>query len=238
MGLFRLFQTRKSIQDSGVLVGSSDRHSHILYGVDDGIATPEESLSAIAFEESLGIKEIWCTPHIMEDVPNTTDALKDRFAELTARYTGPVKLKLAAEYMLDTVFTERLKSKDLLLMENDTVLVETSTIVPPYDLKGMLSQIMSEGITPLLAHPERYCFLESEDILEFREKGVQLQLNVAAVTGFYGKSSKAKADTLLEKGAYCAFGSDCHRVRILKDQYSRPELTRKTIQNIKAKIGL
>lgn len=234
MGIFGLFQTKKSLQDSGVLKGSTDRHSHILYGVDDGIASPEDSLAAISYQESLGVKEIWCTPHIMEDVPNTTESLKERFSELQALYKGPVKLNLAAEYMLDTVFTERLKSKDLLLMEDDIILVETSTIVPPYDFRGMLIEIMSSGLTPLLAHPERYRFLKLKDILEFREMGVLLQLNIAAVTGFYGKTTKIMAEALLEKGAYSVFGSDCHRVRILKDQYTRSELAKNTIKKLRS----
>ncbi|MBQ9722794.1 MAG: capsular biosynthesis protein [Bacteroidales bacterium] len=232
MGLFRLFNSKHSLIDSGVLKGSTDRHSHILYGVDDGIKTLEDSLAVLAFEESLGVKEVWCTPHIMEDVPNTTQSLRNRFEELCSQYNGTIKLRLAAEYMLDTVFIDRFKANDLLLMQNDTILVETSTIVPPYDLVGMLGQIMSDGLTALLAHPERYRFLEIDDILQMRENGVALQLNIASVTGYYGKSVRTKAEALLAKGAYSVFGSDCHRLMSLMEQYSRPELTKKTINNL------
>ena len=233
MGLFGLFNPKRSIIESGVLKGSTDRHSHILYGVDDGIKTLEDSLAVLTFEESLGVKDVWCTPHIMEDVPNTTEFLRNRFEDLCSQYNGSIKLRLAAEYMLDTIFIERFKAKDLLLMQDDTILVETSTIVPPYDLEGMLGQIMSEGLTPLLAHPERYRFLEIDDILQLRENGVILQLNIASVTGYYGKSVRAKSEALLAKEAYSFFGSDCHRIRSLKEQYSRPELTKKTINNLK-----
>ena len=144
MGIFGLFKTKRSLEDSNVLKGKTDRHSHILYGVDDGVRTLEESLSILKYEESLGVTEVWCTPHIMEDVPNTTESLRTRFDELCSKYEGPLKLHLAAEYMLDTVFDERLKNGDLLVMEDDTLLVETSTIVPPYDLRGMLRDAMSK----------------------------------------------------------------------------------------------
>ena len=70
MGFLGLFNGRTSIMGSGVLQGATDRHSHILFGVDDGIQTLEESLSALAREEELGVEEVWCTPHVMEDVPN------------------------------------------------------------------------------------------------------------------------------------------------------------------------
>ena len=63
----------------------------------------------------------------MEDIPNTTAHLRDRFAELQAAYTGGVQLHLAAENMLDNLFEERLGKNDLLpLGENgDHLLVET-----------------------------------------------------------------------------------------------------------------
>lgn len=221
MGLFGLFSSKRSLQESGILNGSTDRHSHILYGVDDGIKTLEDSLAALAFEESLGVREVWCTPHVMEDVPNTTEALKSRFDQLCGIYDGPIKLHLAAEYMIDTLWEERLETGDLLLMEDDMLLMETSTVVPPYDLKGALSSAMSAGYRPLFAHPERCRFLEVKDCEELLKMGVRLQLNIASLTGYYGQTAKTKAETLLKKGLYFAYGSDCHRVKTMKEQYSR-----------------
>ena len=232
MGIFGLFKTKRSLEDSNVLKGKTDRHSHILYGVDDGVRTLEESLSILKYEESLGVTDVWCTPHIMEDVPNTTETLRTRFDELCSKYEGPLKLHLAAEYMLDTVFDERLKKGDLLVMEDDTLLVETSTIVPPYDLRGMLSDAMSKGYTPLFAHPERCRFLEVKHIEELHAMGVRLQLNIAALTGYYGNASRVKAETILRKGLYSAFGSDCHREKVIRAQYTRPELTKEIQQLI------
>ena len=218
MGLFGLFSSKRSLQESGILNGSTDRHSHILYGVDDGIKTPEDSLAALAFEESLGVREVWCTPHIMEDVPNTTEALKSRFEELCGIYNGPIKLHLAAEYMIDTLWEERLEAGDLLLMEDDMLLMETSTVTPPFDLKGSLSTAMSAGYRPLFAHPERCRFLEVRDCEE--------------LTGYYGQTAKVKAEALLKKDMYFAYGSDCHRVRTINEQYSRPELSKEIIQKL------
>jgi tyrosine-protein phosphatase YwqE len=232
MGLFGLFNPKRSLIESSVLKGSTDRHSHILYGVDDGIKTPEDSLAALAFEESLGVREVWCTPHIMEDVPNTTEALKSRFEELCGIYNGPIKLHLAAEYMIDTLWEERLEAGDLLLMEDDMLLMETSTITPPFDLKGSLSTAMSAGYRPLFAHPERCRFLEVKDCEELVKMGVRLQLNIASLTGYYGQTAKVKAEALLKKDMYFAYGSDCHRVRTINEQYSRPELSKEIIQKL------
>ncbi len=232
MGLFS-FLNKHSLLESGVMNGATDRHSHILYGVDDGIKTPEDALAALDFEESVGVSDVWCTPHIMEDAPNKTEALKSRFGELCDIYKGPVKLHLAAEYMIDTLFAKRLAENDLLLMEDDMLLMETSTITPPYDLNGALSDAMSAGYRPLFAHPERCRFLEVRDCEKMVEKGVLLQLNIASLVGYYGPSARTKAETLLKKGLYFAYGSDCHRVSTIKAQYTRQELGKDIIQKLK-----
>ena len=114
MGIFSLFRnTKTSLQESGVLSGLCDIHTHILPGVDDGVKTMEQSLEILAYMESLGVNEIWCTPHVMDDIPNQTDDLKTRFAQLQEAYQGPIKLNLAAEYMLDSEFENRLEKDDL-----------------------------------------------------------------------------------------------------------------------------
>ena len=95
------FSKKTTIAASGILQGAVDHHSHILPGVDDGVETIAESLRILATYETLGIKELWLTPHIMEDIPNSPAKLQARFAELKAAYTGDIQLHLAAEYMID-----------------------------------------------------------------------------------------------------------------------------------------
>ena len=217
---------------SGILEGSVDSHSHILFGVDDGIKTLEESLAVLKYEESLGVKELWCTPHIMEDMANTSEKLKERFEQLQQAYQGPIKLMLAAEYMLDTIFEQRLSDRDLLTMDDDTVLVETSTLTPPVGLYETFREIQSAGYRPLFAHPERYRYLNEASYERLRKLGIHFQLNLASLVGFYGETVMRKAEWLLEQGYYSAVGSDCHRVGLIKQQYERNILTKKTIENL------
>ena len=108
------FRKRISLKDSGIFKNFTDCHSHILPGVDDGVQTMEEALEILRLYEELGIKSVWLTPHIMEDMPNTTLHLRERYAELQATYSGPIKLHLASENMLDNLFEERLEKNDLL----------------------------------------------------------------------------------------------------------------------------
>lgn len=232
MGFFDFMKRKQSLLQSGVLQGATDRHSHILYGVDDGAKTLEDALAVLAYDEEIGISEVWCTPHIMEDVPNTTEALKQRFADLEAAYTGPIKLHLAAEYMLDTLFEERFNAGDLLTMEDDTLLVETSTWNPPADMTGTLRKIQKAGYRPLLAHPERYRYLTDAGYERLHKMGIHFQLNLGSLVGYYGETAMQKAHELLAKGWYSDLGSDCHRLATIQEQYTREVLSKEILSEI------
>jgi len=229
--MLKLF--RKSVLEGGLLHGATDNHSHILYGVDDGVRTREESLAILSWLEEQGLSELWLTPHIMEDVPNTTEGLKARFEELKAVYNGPIKFHLAAEYMMDTLFEERFRAKDLLWHGENTVLVETSTVAPPVNFWDMLFEMMSADITPLLAHPERYRYMDSTDYRKLHEMGVKLQMNLPSIAGYYGKTVQARAKYLLDKGWICMMGSDCHRFRVIRHQYNAKELSPKQMRQLR-----
>lgn len=234
-----IFSRKKSIEEANLLEGAVDRHSHILYGVDDGIATLEDSLRCIEYYENHGLSDLWLTPHVMEDVPNSTERLKARFAEVEQAYKAvedsdhlKVKLHLAAEYMLDNEFENRLDARDLLTMEDNMVLVETSTWAGPVDLINTLSRIMSAGYRPLLAHPERYHYMKPEDYDKIHEMGVYMQLNLASVIGGYGENAQKRAKSLIEKGYYSYFGSDCHRYRNIESNYGRKMFKKKTLETL------
>ncbi len=233
MGIFDIFGSKiTSLFSSEVLAGSTDSHSHVLFGVDDGVRTLEESLAVLEYEEILGITDLWCTPHVMEDSANSLDTLKAKFEHLTQAYHGPIRLHLAAEYMLDTVFEQRFKDRDLLVMDDDTLLVETSTWTPPVGLYDTFREIQSAGYRPLFAHPERYRYLNEPSYERLRKLGIHFQLNLPSLVGFYGETAKRKAEWLLANGYYTEVGSDCHRLRIIKEQYERKVLSKETVAQL------
>ncbi|MGM9747935.1 MAG: tyrosine-protein phosphatase [Candidatus Cryptobacteroides sp.] len=218
------FLKKKSSFEQGYLTGMVDRHSHILPGVDDGVRSIKESLDILAYQESLGIRDMWCTSHIMEDVPNKTESLKSKFNELRQAYKGTVRLHLGAEYMMDSLFEERLEKKDLLIGDDGFLLVETSTMYAPVNLAEMLQDVIDAGYMPLLAHPERYRYLSLEDYKPLLESGVHFQLNYPSLTGFYGDTVRKKALYILKNGWYSAAGSDCHSYRVLRSQCGKQVL--------------
>ena len=237
MGLFSIFGNKKtSLLESGVLKGFRDCHSHLLPGVDDGIRTIAESLEVLAYMESVGIRELWCTSHVMDDVPNETQTLRERFEQLKEAYKGPIELNLAAEYMLDSEFETRLSEGDLMVMGDDIVLVETSANVPPFNLLDMLERLKSKGYRPMMAHPERNRYMELPDYRHLRESGIHFQLNLGSGVGYYGEAAQKKAWVLLNHGWYDAAGTDCHRLKSLESQLSRAVLPKEVITNIERLI--
>lgn len=212
------FKNKCSLADSGIFQGSTDWHSHILPGVDDGVQTMDEALEILAVYERLGVKTVWLTPHIMEDVPNTTAHLKERFEELKTAYKGTISLHLAAEYMLDNLFVQRLESNDLLPLgeEDDHLLVETSYYNPPTNLYWILDEIKSKGYYPVLAHPERYTYMEKKDYRNLKEVDVRFQLNIPSLSGFYGKMAQDKAQWLSKEDWYDLAGTDMHGIKMFQ----------------------
>lgn len=217
------FKRNISLKDSGIFQGFTDWHCHLLPGVDDGVQTMEESLQVLSLYEQLGIGEVWLTPHIMEDMPNTTQGLKERFAELNAAYQGNIILHLAAENMLDNLFEERLKKNDLLPLGKDGkhLLVETSYFNPPMGLNNILLRIKSKGYVPILAHPERYVYMDEDDYRQLKAMNVLFQLNLPSIVGGYGAEVKKKAEWLLKNGLYDLTGSDTHRLAVWETTIAR-----------------
>ena len=173
----------------------------------------EESLQILSSYEHHGIKEVWLTPHIMEDIPNSTAQLRTRYSELTTAYSGPIILHLASENMLDNLFEERLQQGNLLPIGDDgrQLLVETSYFNPPYGLHDILKRIKSKGYFPVLAHPERYIYMGQKEYQQLKQLGVAFQLNLPSLAGAYGTETQRKARWLLDKGYYQYRGTDTHR---------------------------
>ncbi len=209
-----LFKTNKPL--SPIFEGYVDYHCHILPGVDDGFRTMESTLHCLETYKQAGVKEVWFTPHIMEDVPNTPEKLRARFEEVKAAYDGPIVLHLAAENMMDSLLEERLDKQDILPLGDDSILVETSCFNPPFNMDGILRRIKSMGYYPVLAHPERYVYMDDARYKQLRNEGVRFQLNVASLVGVYGGTAKSKAEKLLKEGYYTYTGTDLHREGIFQ----------------------
>ena len=226
----------QTLREAGILSGLTDWHSHILPGVDDGFQDMEESLGAIRYMEKLGVKNLWLTPHIMEDYPNDILTLQTKFEELKLAYEGDIKLHLGSENMLDTLFEERLETNDFLPIgeEGHHVLVETSYFNPPMNMMGLLRQLKQKGYYPVLAHPERYRYMDEEEYAELKVEGVLFQANYLSLIGAYGATAQKKLEWLLKKGMIDMLGSDLHRLHVLENLLEKSPRTARHLAAMKS----
>ena len=208
------FWNKVKLGESGILRGFTDWHSHILPGVDDGVKKIEDSIRILEEYERLGVSRVWCTPHIMEDIPNVPSDLEKRFGELREAWKGNVELHLAAENMIDTILEDRLATRELLPLGSG-LLVETSFYSPPINLDAMLASVRSRGYFPVLAHPERYGYMTDKEYERLKNDGVLFQLNLPSLTGFYGPSARDRAGKMLKRGWYDLAGLDLHSFNAL-----------------------
>ena len=232
------FSSKYNLLQSGIFNGWTDCHSHILPGVDDGIQSVKDSLAILTMYEQMGVKKVWLTPHIMEDCPNTPEKLKARFEELESAYQGKIELSLSAENMMDGLFVKRLEQGILMPYgdNQDELLIETSYVQPPMGMEGILRDMRKAGYIPVLAHPERYLYMDAEKYENIKEMGVKFQLNVTSLIGAYGKQVKERAEYLLNEGYYNYSGSDAHSYHAIQRAFEHKSLKKDTISVIRTNL--
>lgn len=193
-----------------------DIHSHILFGIDDGAKTIEDSNFLMQSMLNMGFSKCITTPHTIEHVwDNTRESILKKLDEvklLSPTLTEQTKLKAASEYMMNESFVALFQSEPLLTLKNNYVLVEMSYINPPIQLYDILFQLQLKGYKPILAHPERYVYLHTNfsEYEKLKKAGCSFQLNLLSTVGYYGKEVADTAEKLLKKGLIDFTGSDVH----------------------------
>jgi len=222
--MFNLFSRKKakgSRIDYSVL--NTDMHSHLLPGIDDGSKDLEMSLQLIRGMKDLGYQKLITTPHIIWDMyRNTPEIINTKLEELRAAVKKEgidVELHAAAEYFLDEHVEELLNKKEpLLTISGNKVLTEFSLAFPSLNTKDILFDMQMQGYQPVIAHPERYIYLQQnkEFYRELKDIGCMFQLNILALSGYYGRSVKDLAEYLLNNGFYDLIGTDLHNFHHLE----------------------
>lgn len=227
--MFSLFHRKKNVQQAGLLQGMTDLHCHLLPGVDDGFETTETALVGLSCFERVGVERVYLTPHVSDEFPaNTPGFLQERYKQLAQVAPAGITLHLAAEYMLDSGFRERMEA-GLLTFPGRRVLVETSYMAAPFDFRDLLYDLTIEGYTPIIAHPERYFYMTDTDYTWLKNKGYRFQLNLFSLSGQYGRHVQKKAQVLLDRGFYDYTGSDCHDTRLYTSGLEQLSLDRHSL---------
>ena len=195
-----------------------DFHSHILPGIDDGARDFEESVLMVRALASEGFSTILATPHYINGTeyvsPRKQNEALIRKLQKAVRKFG-VKLVLCNEIYIDEGILD-LISKGLVrpVGKSRFLLVELplSGRFPNY--RDILLELIQEGYTVVLAHPERYTAFQDDFSLisELYEMGVLMQCNLGSILGKYGRSARRKVRKMAKEDLIFMFGSDAHRV--------------------------
>ncbi len=222
--MFSFFKNKKSPeQGSAYFPFTTDIHSHILPGIDDGSPDLETSVMLIKGLMDMGVTSSIATPHIIGDLyRNDATTINSALALLQQELKKQkidFKVSAAAEYMLDSYFFELLNDKvKLLTLKDNIILTEFSYASIPEDPGKMSFAIIMEGYSPILAHPERYPYYYGNYKMyhHLADLGFLLQVNLLSLTGYYGKEAFKVAQYLLKNDLVSFVGTDMHHERHLR----------------------
>ena len=195
-----------------------DIHCHLLYGVDDGPETIEESIDMLKIAKEQGIDAIILTPHYRRRMfPYNKECIFAHMRELQpyAKKIG-IDIYLGTEYHVNSSMVEHLESgKCLPLADTNCVLTEYEYETEYSYIKKMTQELMFHGYTPVIAHVERYgCLLKDIDkIAELSKMGAWIQVNADAILGNDGWRMKQFCKKLLKADLIDVVASDSHGIK-------------------------
>ena len=223
-GLFKKNKTYPAFAPLGV-----DIHCHLLPQVDDGSRSLEESLEVMCAMKEVGFESIMLTPHFSHRYTNTEEDIATRYNNFLAEVDPyrstkdlPEIAALGGEYQLDDRFRDRAPQggMNVVRYSNDTdegkgiILLEFSLHQPILGAVEELFKLQMEGYEIILAHPERYPYLDSHSHMleQLKEQGVLFQSNILSFDGFYGEAAQKKAFDYVSFGWIDFLGTDMHNV--------------------------
>ena len=202
-----------------------DIHTHILYGVDDGSENFETSKLLIEEEIKNNVDIVILTPHQNQESKNK-DELINRFESFKKEFSDyNISFYLGSEIYYYSNMIDDLKNGKLLTINNSKyVLVEFSTEIET-DITNIVYDLKINGYIPIIAHIERYPYLDLKSYDEIKKNGGLIQINSKS---FERKIYNKKLKYLLKKDLVDFISSDCHNAKRNCDfEYAKKYIAKK-----------
>jgi len=208
------------------VTGYVDIHSHVLYGLDDGAKTREQSLEMLEIAGRSGTTDIVATPHANGQYPFQPDVVQQQIAELAG--ASPVRIYPGCDFHLqfDNIEDALANPAKYTLNHTAYLLVEFPDVSIFHTTDEILAQLVDGGMVPIISHPERNVQLRRRlnDLARWVEAGCYVQVTAGSYLGVFGKPAKSSAYELLERGLTHFVASDAHDCRFrppsLHDAYT------------------
>lgn len=195
----------------------TDMHCHLVPQVDDGSKCLEESIECLHTLKAVGYNKVFITPHFQYPrFQNDEDDIRRRYEELKIHAVeAGVEIEMvgvAGEYRIDSGFKDRMENPRFLQVADKYVLVEFSLHQQMMGCDEMIFDLQMKGYDIILAHPERYPYLNifGSRMEQLKNQGVFFQINALSLGGFYGEEPKRRAYQMLERGWVEFVGTDTH----------------------------
>jgi protein-tyrosine phosphatase len=215
--LFSLLIRRDGLIDPPAM-GPVDAHCHILPGMDDGPRDERGALAIARLLAEMGVSTVVATPHVISDVyQNTTASILEAVERLRRLlFSSGIALDVVpgAEYYAEAAFLSLVDRRDLLSFGAERhVLFESPVEQAPMILEEIGFRLLSAGYTPLLAHAERYRFLQRDRALaeHLRRLGFRFQVNHPSFHLPRTSQRGEMARWLYLRGFVDVLGTDMHR---------------------------
>ncbi len=213
----------------------ADLHTHVVFDIDDGPATFEESIRLLDMAKESCVTHIVASSHYLFSQNNDNSSYDERFDILFAEAKNRgITLYKGNELCIGTPFLDDLKSKKAYSVNGGKyILIECRIAQNVYNLENYIDVLFNNGFIPILAHPER-CenILDKFDVAEsLFYDGVLFQVNAGSLFGHYGFKAKQLSKRLMQNDMVFCLASDFH------NPYSRPPITKKEIEKLENKWG-
>lgn len=195
-----------------------DIHSHILYGIDDGSRSLDESINIIKNMKNIGFNDIVITPHYIEGTSYNCNnfgkkILFNYLKEKVSEAGIDINLYLGNEIFVFDKIKEFLENGEIFaLNDSKYLLIETPMQQEVANLDEYLFKLISHGYKVILAHPERYSYFQDDPskIKKYIDMGVLFQSNYASITGRYGNHAIKTLKYFLKNNYITFLASDVH----------------------------
>lgn len=198
-----------------------DMHCHLLPGVDDGSADPDSTYELLKVMAHLGFKKVYLTPHFQAKYPNEEKDIEQRYDALRKEMASkgganlPKLAGIAGEYRFDDLYARQPDGPRPLTLPGKRLLCEFSRFGSKELPLELFRQFQNQGYSLILAHPERYSYMNMylPEMKELIDMGVRLQVNTLSLVGFYGETPRQRGYQYIQQGWVDYLGTDMHNMR-------------------------
>lgn len=191
-----------------------DIHSHVLFGVDDGAVTLEDSLAMVAIAAANGTTDLVCTPHANLHYRFDPELIRERLGQIAGASGNRVRLYSGCDFHLsfDNIQDAIENPRKYTIDHKNHLLVEFSELVIFRNTPEILARLYDAGMIPVLTHPERNSLLRQRiDQMEaWVEAGARVQVTAQSLLGEFGSRAKDFCEKLLDRDMVHFVASDAH----------------------------